>query len=163
LETKAVRRPIHLLWGSLALLLGAYSGYLAARTIYITGRALFVLHCNIATREWIWFSATVLPISAAAAFFVWLAARQLHRASGQPAIPPNVRWGRFVLGFCITFVDLKTHFDPGSNTLRPDNAEQASAMLATGVVFFLVGIALMCFAFVPKSPKKEMPGETLVR
>jgi hypothetical protein len=158
-----VRRPIHLLWGSVALLLGGYSGYLAVRTIYVTGRASFVLHYNIATREWIWFSSTFLPISAAAAFFVWLAARQFRRASGQTAVPPRIRWGRFVLGFWIAFLALKNHFDPGSNTFRADNAEQAVGMLTARLVFFLVGVVLMCLAFASKSPKRELPAETLVR
>ena len=158
-----MRRPIHLFWGIACLLIGAYFGYLAVRTVYITGRAFFVFHCDIASREWIWLSATFLPISFTAAFFVWLAARQLHRASGERAKPPKVRWGRFVLGFWIVFVALKLHFDPGSRASRADNAEQAVAMLAPRLVLFLVGVVLMFLAFRSNSPRREMPSETLVR
>jgi RsiW-degrading membrane proteinase PrsW (M82 family) len=160
---KRWRRPIHLFWGIVCLLIGAYFGYLAARTIYVIGRSFLVLHVDITTRVWIWYSATLLPTSAAAAFFVWLAARQFHRASGQTAIPLKVRWGRFVLGLYIAFFGAKVHFDPVFSTFRPDSPVQVLTMLVLTLAMLIIGITLMCLAFKPKSSTREMPAETLAR
>lgn len=157
------RKRIHLFWGIVCLLAGASFGYLAVRTIYLAGRSFFVLHCDIATPEWIWFMASFFPVGGAAAYFIWLATRQLQRAGGQQVNTAKVRWGRLVLGLWIIFFPLKSHFAPGPNALRPDNADQALGMSVTRMVMLGVGIALMGFAFKPKSPEKEMPAETLVR
>jgi hypothetical protein len=157
------RRPTHLFWGIVALLVGAYFGYLAARTVYIAGRGFFLLHYDLATREWVWFMASFFPLSALAAYCIWMATRQLQRAGGQQINTPKVRWGRFVLGLWIIFTALKSHLAPGLNVLRPDNAAQALGMSAARFVMVLIGIVLMCLAFKPKSPEKEMPAETLVR
>ena len=158
-----MRRPVHLFWGIVCLLIGAYFGFAAARAIYITGHGFFVLHVDVLTRMWIWFLASSLPMSAAAAFFIWLAARQLQRASGQKAGAAKIRWGRFVLGSCMVFFALKGHFAPSTSSLRADNAAQALGMLITTLIIIVIGITLVCLAFNPKSPKKEMPAETLVR
>jgi hypothetical protein len=157
------RKPVHLFWGIVSLLVGAYFGYATARIAYIAGRNFCLFRWRLATRGWVWFILSFFPLSALAAYFIWVARNQFQQAGGQQGNKTRVRWGRLVLGFCIAFGALQSHFAPGLNALRPDNEAQAAGMFVATVVIVVIGIALMCLAFKPKSPKKEIPAVTLVR
>jgi len=51
----------------------------------------------------------------------------------------KVKWGRVLLGSLLIFVEVKNHFYPATNLLRPSNETEAAAMNATAIVLALVG------------------------
>jgi hypothetical protein len=105
----------------------------------------------------LWFIADTLLRVAAAIFFIWVGARSIRRA-GEEVQETRIGWGRLLLGIVLIYVQIRDHFVPAPNALRPDNAGEAAGMQAMRVVFWIVGAALIFAAFFKKPPQpKTLP------
>jgi hypothetical protein len=139
-------------WGIVSVLVGSLLGYLTVRN-------LFFFNLRIANRDAVWFTASLVPMSALVVYFVWLGKNQLQRAGGQEAKKPRFRWGRLLLGSCIVFFALEGHFASGPDALKADNESEALGMLLAFVVMLSVGVLLMALTFRP--PKQKPSREAL--
>jgi hypothetical protein len=133
-------------WGILSILTG---GLLC----YGVVRVLFRFCWRIARAEDIWFIASQLPFLALGVYLVWLAKNELARASGQEVAKPRVRWGRLLLGFCIAFFSVESHFSPSPKAFRAENEDEATGMLVASFTITTLGLITMALAFKPAKKK----------
>ena len=141
------RNPVHMFWGIISVLVGAWFGYVTVRNLFSFNWR------SIANAECLRLLAMVVPFAALAVYFIWLGKNQLRRAGGQEVPRPRVRWGRLLLGFLIVFFILKGHFAPGPNAHKPVNESEAQGMFFFTMTIAAAGTLLMAFALRPAKPK----------
>ena len=139
------RKSVHMFWGILFVLVGAFFGWSAARVLYRFQWKLIA--------EDLWFLASFLPLSSLATYLVWHGNRQLQQAGRQDVPTPRRRWGLLVLGFWIIFASLKNHFSPGPGKLQPDNQAESAIMSLTAAGIAGFGVVLMLLGLTPRKQK----------
>jgi len=145
----ANRKPLHLFFGIVLVILGAAFGLLAARASfqYVHARVL----------PGYWFAGGMILFILLGAFFVWIGANELRRATGQIVKKPKFRWGRLLTGAYFVFFSLHSHFAPSPNSLKADNDAEAFGMLISTILMVSIGLVLMALAFKPR--KMEVTAE----
>jgi hypothetical protein len=138
----ANRKPLHLLFGIVLVILGAALGLLVARASfqYIRARVL----------PGYWFAGGMVLYILLGAFCVWIGTNEFRRATGQIVRKPKFRWGRLLAGAYFVFFSLNSHFAPGPNSLKADNDAQAFGMLISTILTVAIGLVLMALAFKPR-------------
>jgi len=149
-ESKGNRKTQEVVRGSVLLVLGAWMSMGCIRVaIYIWSTQNF--------GPWI-ISDTMLRL-VSAAFFIWVGARAIRRL-GQDVPGTRVGWGRLLLGVVFIYIQIRDHFVPNPDALRPDNAGEAVGMQIMRTVFWIAGVALIFAAFLKKRPQGNSVART---
>jgi hypothetical protein len=102
----------------------------------------------------IWDSLDVSFALGLAAYLVFVGNRALRWAIGQPAPLSQIKWGRTLLGAWLIFTQLKNHFHPGDDLLKPSNEGQAAGMHIASAIIVAIGVLLIAYGL--KSPVQRM-------
>jgi hypothetical protein len=131
------------------------------RIVQLLGIAALIISClivllvlrvmvlgRIAT---IWSATDLILDFAFAAYLLSVGIRSIHWSRGQgPATSARIKWGRVFLGYLMIYIEVKDHFHPAPNLLRPSNQTQAAAMNATAIALMLLGAWLIVSGVISK-------------
>lgn len=148
----AKKKSLHLFFGIVLVLLGAWFGYIVARFIFYLVR-------NPGGFSNRWLIGDLPLLIAWSIFSVWVGSREFQRATGQDVGKPRFRWGKMLAGVTLVFRSLESHIAPSPNAFKADNDAQAAGMLMATILMVLVGLWLMAASF--KSRKSQSQLESI--
>jgi hypothetical protein len=142
------RKPLHLFFGIVLVILGAAFGLALPGTAFRYIRNATVPH--------LWTIGRSIIFVALGAFCIWNGTREFRRATGQKVNKPGFRWGRLLAGTYILFFSLNSHFAPSPNRLKADNEAEAAGMMIANMVGVLLGVLLIVCSFDPREAEPAL-------
>jgi hypothetical protein len=91
----------------------------------------------------VWDALDVSFALALAAYLVFVGNRALRWAFGQPAPAAHIKWGRTLFGAWLIFTEVKNHFHPAANFLKPSNEIEAAGMNVAAAIIVAIGVLLI--------------------
>ena len=92
----------------------------------------------------IWAVMDLVFVCGLIAYLISAGIRGIRWAKGQGTVGNGkIKWGRLYLGALLIFVEIKNHWHPAPNLLKPSNEAQAAGMTAAAIALVLLGIWLV--------------------
>ena len=92
----------------------------------------------------IWAAMDLLFVCGLIAYLISAGIRGMRWAKGQGTVGiGQIKWGRVYLGSLLIFVEIKNHWHPAPNLLKPSNEAQAAGMTAAAIGLVFLGACLL--------------------
>ena len=103
----------------------------------------------------VWAAMGLLFVCALIAYLISVSIRGLRWARGQGTIGNGqIKWGRVYLGALLIFVEIKNHWHPAPNLLKPSNETQAVGMNAAAIALAFLGVWLIVSGVMSQSKSR---------
>lgn len=144
-----IRKTLHFFCAIILILLGAWFGFIVARTAFNLIRSS-ELFSNP------WFIGNLVLSAILGAFCVWMGSREFQRGTGQNVKQPRFRWGRMLAGTYLVFSSLEAQFSPSAGALKAENADQEFGMRIATIFMVLAGMFLIAYSFRPRKTQSQL-------
>ena len=91
----------------------------------------------------VWATMDLLFVCGLIAYLISASIRGIRWAKGQGTDNGQIKWGRVYLGSLLIFGEIKNHWHPAPNLLKPSNEAQAAGMATAAIALVFLGTWLV--------------------
>jgi hypothetical protein len=109
----------------------------------------------------VWAVMDLLFVCGLIAYLISASIRGIRWAKGQGTVGNGqIKWGRVYLGALLIFVEIKNHWHPAPNLLKPSNEAQAAGMTTAAIALVFLGTWLVISGITSRFKGRIRGGES---